>query len=190
MTIRNNFTDLFHRVLNFLTKEEITYVVIGGMAVDIWGRPRKTLDIDIVVRLGPERYQDFLNLAQKHKLSLIRTKALTQLNKMGMCRLRYGPYHADFIMGYSDFERVIFERKRKVTIFGQNIWVASPEDIILYKLLSARAIDWADMQNIVQSQGDKLDKKYLRKRARIMQKELLRTDIVSNLIKVMNTIQR
>lgn len=108
---------------------------------------------------------------------------------MGMCRLYYGSYHADFIMGYSEFEQTVFKRRRKVEIFGRSIYVASPEDIILYKLVSGRPIDQSDINNIVITQGNKLDKKYLKSRAYQMQKDLFRTDITDNLIKILNDIR-
>lgn len=170
-------------MVNFLTREKITYVIIGGVAVDVWGKPRKTLDIDIVLLLRPEQYKEFLKAARKYQLNFSRTKVFSQLTKMGMCRLYYRQYHVDFIMGYSDFEQGIFKRRRKVKIFNRNIWVATPEDVILYKLLSARPIDLADIQNIAETQKGRLDKEYLRQHARIMQNDLLRPAIMSNLTK-------
>lgn len=188
MARRSDFVNLFKKVIGLLLREKIEYAIIGGIAQDVWGRPRKTLDIDIVLMLGPDQYEDFLNIASRYKLAFVWDKALKQLHNMGMCRLRYGRYHVDFIMGYSDFEQEVFNRKRKVKIFEQEVWIASPEDVILYKLLSAREIDMADIHNIVKSQRTKLDKKYLRERAKIMQKDLSRMDIVENLKKILRRV--
>ncbi|MFH1227274.1 MAG: DUF6036 family nucleotidyltransferase, partial [Planctomycetota bacterium] len=158
MPAKHSFRDLFNAAIGLLSKEDIKYVLIGGVASDIWGRPRKTLDVDIVLQVSPRGYTDFLAKAQKHKFIFNYDKALRQLKNMGMCRLTYGGYHADFIMGYSEFEEVIFQRKRKVKIFNTAIWVASAEDVILYKLLSNRPIDQSDIANIITAQGNKLDK--------------------------------
>lgn len=182
----NSFRALFTNIIDFLVREKIEYMLIGGMASDIWGRPRKTLDIDIVIHLSPEDYVNFLSKSAKHKFVFNYHNAIKQLQNMGMCRLSYGNYHADFIMGYSDFEESIFKRKRKVKIFGRSVFVASPEDIILYKLLANRPIDQADITNIILTQGNKLDRTYLRKRAIQMQKELFRSDIKDNLEKMLD----
>jgi hypothetical protein len=179
------FRSLFTVVIGFLVKEKIEYVLIGGVASDIWGRPRKTLDIDIVIHVPPDKYNDFLSKTGKYKFTFKSKTALKQLQTMGMCRFYYGSYHADFIMGYSEFEESIFKRKRKVKIFGKQVFVASPEDIILYKLVSYRPIDQTDVSNIILAQGAKLDKAYLVKRAVQMQKDLLRPDIKKNLERIL-----
>ncbi|MBI5360560.1 MAG: nucleotidyltransferase [Planctomycetes bacterium] len=182
---RNEIRILLSKAAELTEQENLEYVIIGGIAVNVWGNPRTTSDIDIVVLLSPDRYAVFLKLAAKHGFIFNFKKALSQLKKMGMCRLMKDKYHVDFIMGYSDFEKTVFERKRKIEIFGIRIWVASPEDVILYKLLSSRNIDLADMSNIVQTQAGKLDVKYLRARALQMQTDLSRTDILKNLEKLL-----
>ncbi|MBI4834906.1 MAG: hypothetical protein HY811_08835 [Planctomycetes bacterium] len=181
------FRSLFIALIDFLSKEKSEYVIIGGVASDIWGRPRKTLDIDIVIRLSPEvlnNYRDFLSKISRRKFTFNPEKALKQMRDMGMCRLYYGHYHVDFIMGYSEFEKTVFQRKRRIEIFRRKVFVASPEDVILYKLVSYRAIDQADISNIILSQKGKLDKGYLKKRIIQMQKDLMRTDIKENLEKL------
>ena len=190
MPNKYTFRSLVANTIKLLTENRIPYVVIGGMASDVWGRPRKTLDIDIVIQVNPEKSEAFLKIAEKYHFKFNRQKALNQIMNMGMCRLFYGDYHADVIMGYSEFEQGVFTRKRKVSILGKNVWVASPEDVILYKLLSNRPIDQSDIANIVAAQGGKLDTKYLNKRAAIMNRELLRADIRNNLDKILSEIGR
>src|SRR3989338_8542122 len=43
--------DLLLRIVGILEKLNISYFVTGGIAVLIWGRPRFTADIDIVVEV-------------------------------------------------------------------------------------------------------------------------------------------
>lgn len=181
MPAKHSFRELFAAAIDFLEREKIEYVLIGGMASDIWGRPRKTLDVDIVLHISPLDYEDFLTNAKRHKFTFLHNKALKQLKAMGMCRLNYGFYHADFIMGYSEFEEPVFQRKKRVCVFNRSVWAASPEDVILYKLLANRPIDQADVANIIAAQGHKLDRHYLRTRARQMQKDLFRADIKTGL---------
>jgi len=190
MSDKYTFRSLVANTIKLLTENRISYVVIGGLASDVWGRPRKTLDIDIVIQVIPEKSEAFLKMAEKYHFKFNYPNALKQIMNMGMCRLFYGDYHTDIIMGYSEFEQGVFTRKKKVSILGKNVWVASPEDVILYKLLSNRPIDQSDIGNIVAAQGGKLDVGYLKKRAAIMNRELLRADIRSNLDKIISEIQR
>ncbi|MEW6026363.1 MAG: DUF6036 family nucleotidyltransferase [Planctomycetota bacterium] len=189
MPNKYTFRSLVANTIKLLSENKIPYVTIGGLASDVWGRPRKTLDIDIVVQIGPEKAESFLNLAEKYHFRFDYPTALKQITNMGMCRLFYGDYHSDIIMGYSEFEQGVFDRKRKVRILGRDVWVASPEDVILYKLLSNRPIDQSDVENIVAAQGSKLDVGYLKKRAAIMNRELLRADIKTNLDKIISALK-
>lgn len=114
----NSLQAAFAAAVRFLEGEKLEYVVIGGLASDVWGRPRKTLDADIVVRCSPEEYRSFLTGAAKYGFKFDRQKTLAHLKRMGMCRLRQEGCHVDFIMGYSNFEQPVFARKKRVTLFN------------------------------------------------------------------------
>ncbi len=58
--------DLLIKIAKILDKLEIPYVITGGMAVSAWGRPRTTMDINIIVELLPKN----INLLAKELLRL------------------------------------------------------------------------------------------------------------------------
>jgi len=39
------------KIVQILENLKIDYFVTGGLAVSVWGRPRATFDIDIVIKL-------------------------------------------------------------------------------------------------------------------------------------------
>jgi len=43
---------LLVQIASILERFDIEYLVTGGFAVSVWGRPRATFDIDIVIKLG------------------------------------------------------------------------------------------------------------------------------------------
>ena len=47
--------DLLCLIAKILDDLAIPYLVIGGMAVAVWAKPRFTWDIDIVIELLPEK---------------------------------------------------------------------------------------------------------------------------------------
>lgn len=49
-------------IMTFLDRHNIRYVVIGGLANAVWGRPRATLDADLKVLLGDLTIADFVQL--------------------------------------------------------------------------------------------------------------------------------
>src|SRR3989338_1438556 len=46
---------LLQEIAKILDKLNIPYIITGGIAVVVWGRPRFTADIDIVVELAPSK---------------------------------------------------------------------------------------------------------------------------------------
>ena len=58
---------LLIKVVKILSKLNIPYLVTGGVAVLVWGRPRFTADIDLVVEIKREdlTYEIFIELINK-----------------------------------------------------------------------------------------------------------------------------
>ncbi len=46
-----NLEKLLTSIAGILTQADIPYFITGGFAISVWGRPRATFDIDIVVEL-------------------------------------------------------------------------------------------------------------------------------------------
>jgi hypothetical protein len=159
-------------IAKILKQLKIPYLVTGGIAVLIWGRPRFTADIDIVIELKPGDI-DALE------------KALRALGKAGyidknsMRDALANQEEFNFIDGTTgikiDFwiskkndplEQLRFKRKVGKTILGERIYFSSPEDLILSKLLwyqqnkSTRQLE--DVESIIKISGKRLNKKYLK----------------------------
>jgi hypothetical protein len=47
----NPLVKALHAFVEFLEKEQIDYMIIGGIANSIYGNPRQTFDIDIKINL-------------------------------------------------------------------------------------------------------------------------------------------
>jgi hypothetical protein len=67
----------------------------------------------------------------------------------------------DVFLAESSFQHEILARRRPTTIEDATIWLVSPEDLVLLKLLAKRPRDIADIDDILFTQG-KLDEDYLR----------------------------
>lgn len=52
-------------IFDSLNKERIKYIVVGGMAVNFYGIPRMTYDIDLLVALENKNLKKFLRLVKK-----------------------------------------------------------------------------------------------------------------------------
>jgi hypothetical protein len=145
---------------------DFDYLLYGGMAAALWGEPRYTEDVDFVLFL-PERHAfKFLREAAKHGFSIEEDLAIQQIQVSGWARLPFGdrksPWHLDLTLGDSPFDKSALARRKREELFGRKVWVASPEDVLVYKLVSWRDRDVMDVHAIVLRQKS-LDLAYLRK---------------------------
>jgi hypothetical protein len=144
-------------------------LLYGGMAAALWGEPRYTQDVDLVVFIPERHAYKFLRAAGKHGFSVDEDVAIQQIQVSGWARLPFGgpksPWHLDLTLGDSPFDKSAFARRRQVRIFGTITSVVSPEDLVLYKLVSDREQDRVDVRAVFKRQPS-LDAAYLRKWAR------------------------
>ncbi len=59
--IKNRFT----KILYFLEKEKIKYIITGGIAVIIYGYLRATKDIDLILDFKKDNIEKFLKIMKK-----------------------------------------------------------------------------------------------------------------------------
>lgn len=129
---------LLIRVAQVLDSLDVDYFVTGGMAVSRWGRPRSTLDVNIVVDLLDTKVKTFSKLISKIGRDVYFDKnavsrAVRKQTRFDMIDPDTG-LKVDFIIKRDPVSRVRFQRKIEETIDGTDISFISPEDLILVKL--------------------------------------------------------
>lgn len=158
------FQRLLARTAQALEKAKIPYMVIGGQAVLVHGRPRFTGDIDITLgvdidslklvqeiagRLGLHpRQQDFEQLAKQMNVFLV-IEDSTNIK-------------VDFIFSFSEYEKEAIQRAKPIQVEGTKVQYASPEDIVIHKLVAGRPVDIQDAKSILNVQRS-IDKEYINK---------------------------
>lgn len=142
------------------------YLLYGGLAAGLWGEPRYTEDVDFVLFLPERHAYKFLREAARHGFAVDEDLAIQQLQVNGWARLPFGapksPWHLDLTLGDSPFDKSALSRRKDVELFGRTVWIASAEDLLIYKLVSWRERDVLDVHSIVKRQKD-LDVVYLKK---------------------------
>ena len=152
----------FRAVFRFLNASGIRYVIVGGVAAGVVGEPRATIDVDLVTFLPQEELDLFLGFLRKRRTRFSEREIRKHVRGNAFFRMTVAGTQVDFIVGESAFEFDVLTRAVKVWMFGVRIPVASPEDVLLMKLVSGRTIDWLDAKAIQVRQGTKLDGSYLK----------------------------
>lgn len=142
MTPNNkNLSELFDTlftVIHKLDTAEIKYMITGSVAGFIWGIQRFTQDIDIVIstdnitrdiicKIFPESEYYISETALDNifsgKETIFNIIELENYNKIDLIAL-----------DRSEYSKVRFQNRKKVNFEKSEIWVISPEDLVLSKL--------------------------------------------------------
>lgn len=153
-------------ICDFLQKKHITYMLTGGIAVSLWTKPRATANIDIAVLLEEKDLPQFIKLVKEEGFIILEEKPM-KFKRATLFRMLIKTEDGTFIpvnlvLSDTDYRRKAIQRKRKIEVRGKGIWIISPEDLILAKLLSGREQDILDAKLIVKMQKKSLDISYLR----------------------------
>lgn len=155
-------------------KNRISYAVIGGYAVAAWGEARATRDVDLLCNTQDldhiKRLFTSANLEFEHRSG----DADDPISDV--VRLQVGtpgtPYEVDILAGIRGAPGGILQRARSVPIEDLVVSVASPEDVIILKLLGGSARDLEDVRSIISAQSGKLDRSLIQ---RLCPQSLIRT---------------
>lgn len=69
---------------------------------------------------------------------------------------------ADMFLAETDFQQEVLKRRISANVEGRLLWVITPEDLILFKLVAGRPRDMIDIQDVLCMQGT-LDEAYMRR---------------------------
>ena len=145
-----------------LRQAGILSAVVGGVAVGVWGEPRVTRDVDIKVLLGRDAAPRLLEAISPDYVPL-QADPLAALTRTGVLFVQDAQgTRLDLLLSDVSFDAEAIRRARDVTLQpGLVASVCSPEDLIVYKLISTRQRDHDDAESVVRRQGDALDDEYV-----------------------------
>jgi len=156
------------RLLKLFENKNVPYMIIGGYALPFYGRIRATIDIDLAVAIKNEKelkqLLDWLKQIDfEVPVSSLQNPVIVILDQKEKVEIELW-LKPDGIV----FDEETLKRRRKLTLnSGIETWIVSPEDFIVNKLArpDRGVIDEQDVKSVLVRQGDKLDERYLKKRA-------------------------
>jgi len=131
-------------ILGKLEESRIPYCIVGGLAAIAYGRPRLTLDADLVIALAPHHLQslmrafpieDFYIPPEEVLLAEIQRESRGHFNIIH----QHSALRADcYLPGKSPLARWELENRRRMSGPFGDAWFAPPESVIVNKLLFFR----------------------------------------------------
>ena len=144
---------------SYLESCDYSFCIIGGIAVQRWGEPRLTRDIDatLAIPFGSERrvageilkrYQSRVSNPVDFAVQA-RILLLKDLSGNGI----------DLALGGMPYEERLMNRSTMWGIPGSGkIRTCSAEDLVVLKAFANRPQDWVDIQRVIIRQGKRLDR--------------------------------
>jgi hypothetical protein len=169
-----DFAHFVRLVLDALEATHLKYLVGGAVAVWAWGEVRTTRDLDLVIELPVESIADLSHeLAQRGMLvpaDIILDILITSRSDLAIDAIHmYSGYKAElFLLRPGDAYRARALERRLLVDLGPpigEVWVHSPEDLILYKLryfrISRQPKHVRDIASIMLTLGKELELDYI-----------------------------
>jgi hypothetical protein len=142
----------------FCQKQGWRFCFIGGVAVQRWGEPRLTQDVDLTLLAGfgseeqfidrllgsfAARRSDARDFALRHRVLLLRTGTGVDL---------------DAALGALPFEeRSVGRASAWAWAESQSLVTCSAEDLVVHKAFAGRDLDWGDVERVLIRQHGRLD---------------------------------
>jgi Nucleotidyl transferase of unknown function (DUF2204) len=136
----------------------IEFCFIGGLAVQHWGEPRLTNDVDATVwtDFGNER-PVIKQLLENLSPRIEDAAGFAVVNRVLLAQEKDG-VDVDISLGAFPFERDIIARSKKQAVAGNSlIRICSPSDLVILKAFANRPRDWQDIRGVLIRSNSELD---------------------------------
>jgi hypothetical protein len=154
-------------VQEFCLKRGWPFAFIGGVAVQRWGEPRVTQDVDLTVFVGFGGEEDPIKTMLAAFPGRIPNGAAFALKYRVLLLQSVEGIPIDVALGAFPFEELVTRRATfEEYLPGIRLKVCTAEDLIVFKAFAARSRDWLDVETIITRQTGRLDWIYIRRQLR------------------------
>lgn len=163
--------ELLSKIVEILKDLKIPYAITGGFAISVWGHPRSTNDIDIIVEMTEKNVKPLVNRITVLKKDIYADEdmvrdAMERKSEFNFIDPDMGVKVDFFVLANNPYNKLKIKRAILRDVSGvTKAYFVSPEDLILSKLLwSKDSSSWKqreDVKTILQNSKIKLDYRYI-----------------------------
>ena len=150
-----NQIDIVRDISHRFQQAGIPYMLTGSMAMNYYGRPRMTRDVDVVIAITPKDVDrvaalfrpDYYVSEQSIRESLAHESIFNLIHQDSVIKVDC------IIRKNSEYRRTEFERRQRISILDFTTSIVSKEDLIISKLFWAKdshsEIQLGDVKNLI-----------------------------------------
>lgn len=157
---------LLERICYILDTLQIPYMLSGSVAMNFYADPRTTQDIDIVLEMYDYDVPSFVKMLDD-KFYYFKEGIYDETRRKGMFNIidLESGFKVDFIIMKKElYEQVKFQNRRRTTYVGIDLWIISPEDLIISKLQWIQVLQSDKQKNDIRNllDNEQLDLTYIK----------------------------
>ena len=146
--------EFFKKIIEYFDSQHIPYMLSGSIAMGLYIVPRATKDIDFVIHLQPQDIDSFVaHFDGAYYCS--KDAVIDAVKRQSIFNVidHASGFKADFVvLKSSEYRLAEFERKQTADFYGIKIYVVSPEDLLISKLIWIQdwqaAVQMEDIKNL------------------------------------------
>lgn len=161
--------DVLKHVSQALSSLPSPFALAGGLALAVWGYPRATRDVDLIIGVDASEFDTVLATLTAHQCRPKHSPPLTPVGPYHIAQFLYTPpdefydVQFDLLLAENDLLKSALQRAIPQELPGLNspIRVLACEDLILLKLLAGRVLDLSDVAMLLRENHASLDDAYM-----------------------------
>ena len=190
--MRSPVVDLLADLAAALGELRVEWFLFGAQAAILHGAARLTADVDVTVRL-PEAMSNEALAEQLERYRFRRRMAdLAFTERTRVIPFLHSPTSLplDAVLAGPGLEDLFFERVELREIDGVPVRLASPEDLVIMKVLAGRPKDLEDTTAILAAYDDRLDRGYVETTLATLEQALSQSDLLPTLRQAVAAAER
>lgn len=145
-------------VQRFCQSHDWRFCFIGGVALQRWGEPRLTQDVDLTLLTGFGNEEQFVDLLLKEFVPRRADSRAFALSRRVLLIQTSKGVGVDMALGAFPFEERSIQRASEwAWAEGQSLITCSAGDLVVHKVFAGRDLDWGDVERVLTRQHGKLD---------------------------------
>jgi hypothetical protein len=146
----------------FLVARDWRYCFIGGVALQRWGQPRLTNDVDLTILAGFGHEATYVDaLLERYDVRIPDGREFALQHRVLLLQSPEG-IPIDVALGGIAFEEKLVSRATRYEFLPDlSLLTCSAEDLIVLKAFADRPRDWADAEAVAVRQQGQLDWDYI-----------------------------
>jgi hypothetical protein len=149
--------DTAQELQEFFFTRKWRFCLIGGLALQRWGEPRVTQDVDCTLFTGFGNEESFISELTEHYASRIEEAEAFALEHRVLLLQSKPGIGIDIALGGLPYEMGVVDRASDFEFLPSVVLrTCSAEDLIILKAFADRTRDWADIEGILLRRGSNL----------------------------------